>query len=234
MSYNFKYQILEKLPGDGYTSSGEVDPDMLIIRKMKEDEWIKKLRTIYPYGLNESASEKETDSSVRHPAVGKLFPPLPRSSRQYRARENRNNHSSIVSCGEFFERLDTLIRTDLHNTFNEIRKMLNLAKKKVLKEIAFQIMERDNFTFHDNRFQIYEYILDIIDTKFLKEEPIKKRKAPKNVISIKFVNKGLEDIHKPKILRSPEVTSLLPEALKGEDDIPSCTMKLDPLSVVKY
>ena len=32
----------------------------------------------------------------------------------------------------------------------------------------------------------------------------------------------------PKILRSPEVTSLLPEALKGEDDIPSCTMKLDP------
>ena len=227
--YNFKYQILEKLPGDGYNSSGEVDPDMLIIRKKKEDEWIKKLRTIYPYGLNESASEKETDSSVRHPAVGKLFPPLPRSSRQYRSRDNRTNHSSILSCEEFFEKLDTLIRTDLHNTFNEIRKMLNIAKKKVLKEIAFQIMERDNFTFHENRFQIYEYILDVIDTKFLKEEePIKKRKAPKNVISIQFVNKGLEDIHVSKIFRSPEVTSLLPEALKGEDDIPSCTMKLDP------
>ena len=39
--YNF--QILEKLPGNGYNSSGEVDPDMLTIRKAKENEWIKKL-----------------------------------------------------------------------------------------------------------------------------------------------------------------------------------------------
>ena len=60
--YHFQYQILEKLPGTGYTSSGLVDPAMLEIRKAKEDEWIKKLRTIYPYGLNESASDKETDS----------------------------------------------------------------------------------------------------------------------------------------------------------------------------
>ena len=112
--------------------------------------------------------------------AGKLFPPLPRSSRQYRSRDNRNNHSSILSCEEFFEKLDALIRTDLHNTFNEIRKMLNIAKKKVLKEIAFQIMERDNFTFHENRFQIYEYILDVIDTEFLKEEePIKKQSPQK-------------------------------------------------------
>ena len=62
----------------------------------------------------------------------------------------------------------------------------------------------------------------------MKEETIKKRKAPKNVITINFVNKGLDDIHLSKILRSPDVTSLLPEALQAEDDIPSCTMKLDP------
>ena len=226
--YNFKYQIIEKLPGDGYNSSGEIDPDMLVIRKKKEDEWIKKLRTIYPYGLNESAQDKETDSSVRHPAVGKLFPPLPRSSRVIRSRENRNNHSSNISCGEFFQILDDLILNDLHKSFNEVRKMLNLIKKNVLKEIAFQIMERDNFTFHENRFQMYDYILDMIETKFFKEETFKKRKVTKNVITIRFVNKGIEDIHVSKIFRSPEVTSLLPEALQGDDDIPSCTMKLDP------
>ena len=50
---------------------------------------------------------------------------------------------------------------------------------KVLKEIAFQIMEKENFTFHENRFRIYEYILDIIDSKFLTEVQVKKRKAPK-------------------------------------------------------
>ena len=51
--HHFEYRILEKLPGNGYNSSGEMDLEMLAIRKAREDDWIKKLRTIYPYGLNE-------------------------------------------------------------------------------------------------------------------------------------------------------------------------------------
>ena len=227
--YNFEYQLLEKLPGNGYNSSGEVDPDMLKIRKAREDEWIKKLRTIYPYGLNESASDKETDSTVLHQAVGKLYPPLPRSNRSYRSRESRNNHSSNISFSEFFELLDNLIRNSIHSSFNEIRKTLNLTSKKVLKEIAFHILECDSLPFFDTRFQVYYYVLDIIDTKLLKDQaPPPKRKAPKNVVTIKFVNKGLDDIHVSKIFRSQEVISLLPEELQGDDDAPACTMKLDP------
>ena len=227
--YNFQYQILEKLPGNGYTASGDVDPAMLIIRKAREDEWMKKLRTIYPYGLCESASDKETDSSVLHPAVGKLFPPLPRSNRVARCRDNRNGRVSNISSEEFFETLDNLIRNDIHNSFNEIRKILNLTKKKVLKEIAFQIMERDSLPLYETRFQIYHYILDVIDTKLLKDDPPPpKRKAPKNVVTINFVNKGLDNIHVSKIFRSPEVASLLPEELQEKDDMPTCTMKLDP------
>ena len=227
--YHFQYQILEKLPGNGYNSSGVVDPVMTEIRKAREDEWIKKLRTIYPYGLNESASDKETDSSVLQPAVGKLYPPLPRSNRITRSRDNHNSRVSNISSDEFFETLDNLIRNDIHNCFNEIRKTLNLAKKKVLKEIAFLILEGDSLPFFDTRFQVYHYILDIIDTKLLKADPPPpKRSGPKNVVSIRFVNKGLDDIHVAKIFRSPEVAALLPEALQEKDDIPACTMKLDP------
>ena len=114
--------------------------------------------------------------------------------------------------------------------FNEIRKLLNLTKKKVLKEIAFHIMERDTYNFYDNRFQWYHYISDIIDTKLLKisSPEVKRKSVPKNVITIKFVNKGIDDIHLSKIFRSAEVTSLLPEELQPEDDIPSVTMKLTP------
>ena len=100
-----------------------------------------------------------------------------------------------------------------------------------MKEIAFHIMERDSdsFTFYQNRFQIYHYVLDIIDTKLFKPTiPVQKKKAPKNVVTIRFVNKGLDNIHVSKIFRSAAVTSLLPEALQSDEDIPTCTMKLDP------
>ena len=229
--YNFKYQILEKLPGDGYLSSGEIDPEMLRIRKAREDVWIKKLRTLYPYGLNEKASDKVTNSSVIEPAVGRLFPPLPRHGlRPTRSRESRNEKSSNLSCADFFSSLNHLLLHDLHNSFNEIRKLLNLAKKKVLKEIAFNILERTGtYPFFEERFQWYDYILDIIDTKFWKDPPeVKRKPAPKNVITINFVNKGIDDIRLNKILKSDEVIALLPSDLKGEEDIPIATMKLSP------
>ena len=227
--FHFSIQILEKLPGSGYLSDGSMDPEMTKIRRAKEDEWMKKIRTIYPYGLNEKASEKVTDSNTVEPAIGKLFPPLPREGvRGTRSRDNRNSKISAYSTEDFFEKLDNLLTTDLVNSFNEIRKILNNTKKKVLKEIAFYILERTRFTFHEKRFQWYHFILDIIDTKFLKPTIEKKRKIPKNVFTIHFVNKGLDDIHISRILRSAEVISLLPDPLKSIDEIPTCTFKLDP------
>ena len=136
----------------------------------------------------------------------------------------------IFYCS-FFEILENLIQHDILNSFNQIRKTLNITKKKLLKEIAFHIMERDSdsFTFYQNGFQIYYYVLDIIDTKLFKRStPVQKKKAPKNVVTIRFVNKGLDHIHVSKIFRSVAVTSLLPEALQSDEDIPPCTMKLDP------
>ena len=65
------------------------------MRMAKEDKWIRKLRTIYQYGLNEKASEKIIDSNIIEPAIGKLFPPLPRDGvRGTHCRENRNSKIS--------------------------------------------------------------------------------------------------------------------------------------------
>ena len=226
--HHFEYRILEKLPGNGYLSNGEIDLEMLAVRKAREDEWIKKLRTIYPYGLNEKAEGKETNSNVVHPAVGKLFPPLPRhGTRLSRWRDSRNVKTSNLTCDEFFERLEQLLQSDIRNSFNEIRKILNLAKKKVLKEIAFHILERDRYHFHEKRFQWYHYILDIIDTKFLKPSEVIKKTPPKNVVTIRFVNKGLDELHVNSIFHAPEVVALLPDKLQIQENVPVCTMKLD-------
>ena len=100
----------------------------------------------------------------------------------------------------------------------------------MLKEIAFHILERSGtFPWLEEHYQWYDYIVDIIDTKLLKALPeVKRKSAPPNVIIINFVNKGIDDIHLNKILKSSEVIATLPTKLKGEKDIPVATMKLSP------
>ena len=49
-STSFSIQILEKLEEDGFINGHQ---DLQKLRLQKEDYWMKKLRTICPYGLNE-------------------------------------------------------------------------------------------------------------------------------------------------------------------------------------
>ena len=65
-TYSYSYQIIEKLPGTGYKDDGTIDFAMSKMRKDKEDIWIKKMRTLFPYGLCEKARNKVNDSSVVH------------------------------------------------------------------------------------------------------------------------------------------------------------------------
>ena len=72
-TYSFSYQIIEKLPGNGYNPDGSINKEMSKIRKDKEDEWIKKMRVIFPYGLCEKARGKENNCSVFHDVVGRSY-----------------------------------------------------------------------------------------------------------------------------------------------------------------
>ena len=51
-------QVIENWEGDGHLpNQGGEDQDLSRKRKKQEDHWMLKLRTIYPYGLNESLNE---------------------------------------------------------------------------------------------------------------------------------------------------------------------------------
>ena len=225
--HQFQYQIIEKLPGSGYTN-GELDENMTRIRKEHEDIWIKKLRTIFPYGLNEKAEGKETDSSILHAAIGKLFPPIPRAgARPVRSRNNKNNRIPILSTSDFFSQLDSFILSDITKSFNNIRILLNTCKKKLLKEIAHSIIERENFNYIEDREQWYIYISDIIDTLLWKNVTPPEKVHHENPCIIHFSNKGLNRLGLSKIFRLPDIVSSLPLQLQEELKVPFPTYKLD-------
>ena len=88
---SFSVQILEKLPGNGYKND-RVDEEMRAQRLEKEDYWMKALRTVYPYGLNEHTKFMNEDVPV-----GRLFYPLPRHGTCYTNERTRIRRSDTPS-----------------------------------------------------------------------------------------------------------------------------------------
>ena len=69
--------IIEKLPGSGRTDRGVVDPGMKKVRKAREKYWILKMRTAFPFGLNDRIDD-EYKRYEHKKCVHKEFPPLSR------------------------------------------------------------------------------------------------------------------------------------------------------------
>ena len=80
---SFSIHILEKLEGDAFIDS-QRDFAVQKLRLQREGYWLKKLRTIYPYDLNERAK----NSNLEKP-TSKLFPPFPRFSNRHENLEKR-------------------------------------------------------------------------------------------------------------------------------------------------
>ena len=222
---SFSVQIIEIFNGTGYHNN-KVDVDARNKRLEREDYWIKRLRTLFPYGLNERTKKHNGNDPV-----GLLFPSISRKGhRQPRCRNNRNSHEYNISLHDFFITINNIINTNLKLAFQNIRIILNNIKKKLLKRIANAILQMDNIvSYRHEKEHIYLFILDIIDTKLYKTHSSNKphRTPPKNICNVNFVNKGMELIRLSSIINSPSCVSLLPSKhLQAKENIPVVTYSL--------
>ena len=220
---SFSIQILEKFVGTGY-SNNKVDPADRLKRLDREDYWIKTLRTIYPYGLNERVRNSQKDIPV-----GSLFPSIPRSrQRVVRSRRGRNHHDVNMSTQDFFDTLENMINNEPKEMLYSLRLLLNKFKKKLLKRIATKIMQGlYSGNINAQLEHCHMYILDIIDTKLYK--PVKKenKKTPSKFrCTVEFHNKAVELIRLASIFRAPNVHNCLPANMQSDDNIPMVTYKL--------
>ena len=213
----FKIQIIEKLPGNGY-KDGAIDDDMRKYRLKREDYWMKTLRTLYPYGLNEKTKDMNKDLPT-----GKLFPPLPRYGSKFINQRARNPHilvNELSNLQNFLQHLQTL---DTLTRGNSIRKLLERFKIKDLKSLASQAHSELD-TCSDKNLRWLKLVIDIFLTKVYEEEP-KKKRAPQHILPIFFDNKGFEFIKLSRILHDEDVIGLLPQQLRN-DDVPSIVYSL--------
>ena len=222
--YTFNIQVLEKLKGNGYTSLDEIDEEKRKDRLSCEDKWIKLLRTIFPYGLN----DRVRNTGSKEQAVGHLFPRLLRNHQRSIRSGIRNHTRSTTSIESFFNDIYKTIKETPKLAFNFIRKSLDKCRKSLLKKIASSIMNNVHPSISDqNHSQAHFFILDVIETKIFKSSYKSSSKTPpENLCLVNFDNKAIEYIRLPSILKSQEVLELLPDVLKEPQNIPVVTYKL--------
>ena len=162
--------------------------------------------------------------------VGCNFPSIPRSrTRVVRSRRGRNNHDVHMSTQTFFETLNNILRNEPKEILYTLRILLNKFKKKLLKNIASQIMQSIYSLTTDPKMEHYHmYILDIIDTKLYKPKNTTAKKAPSKFrCTVDFQNKAIETVRLASILRNAHVINLLPADMQSDENIPMVTYKLN-------
>ena len=216
---NFSIDILEKLPGNGYTN-GSIDAEMRKYRLEREDYWIKTLRTVYPYGLNDRTKSIHSDTPV-----GKLFPPLPRHGNKFVDQRKRTHRNSTHSHADLDLLLEQINQSPILERGNTCRKILDSFQQKHLRKLALEANKRLDSCSDQNK-RWLDLIVDTFFTKIFKEEPPKKLKSrPKYIFPIYFDNKGLQFLRLNRILHEPDVKSKLPPEFR-EDDSPSIVYSL--------
>ena len=80
--------IIEKLDGEGRDIDGKIDPSITRIRRQKETDWMLKLRTVYPFGLNDRIGD-EYITERGNIIISNKFPSLKRHNKHSRSRTKK-------------------------------------------------------------------------------------------------------------------------------------------------
>ena len=216
----FSVHIIEKLSGNGRLPShrknvkGAVDPAITCLRRKKETDWMLKLRTVYPYGLNDRIGD-EYMSDRDNFYVCSRFPSLSRLREQYKIRTKTPSSNTFI-VDNFIYILNESLRSSLCNTMNLVRVLLSSLKKahcRILYERLSDYLASKSETFFYT--QYFEAALDIVKSKI--GRPLitssAKKSPPSNCCHIKFSNKAHDFINIHKILKNKEVLNSLPSHL---------------------
>ena len=222
---HFTVQIIENWKGDG-RNKGKIDLPLGVERRKRETFWMLKLRTVYPYGLNDKIGDEYRKVASEIESIGKQFDKVDRKSKYDSCRHARVNKCNL-NAEEFLKDLDIIITDNLPNTPNFLRINLTSMKKIQLKVVYTSLHER-LFEIGENFQYTHWYLMacDIITSKIYKTVQGKThKKLSKYKLMITFDNKSFDFLNLPQILKSDTIKKHMPPSLH-EDNIPMVVYSL--------
>ena len=216
----FTVHIIEKLNGNGRDDLQVIDSAITAIRRKKETDWMLKLRTVFPYGLNDRVGD-EYMSDKDCININSKFPSLKRTKVNHRVRSKTYTSSDFI-CKNFIYIINESLRTNLRNTMNLVRVLLSSLRKSSCKQLFTIITDylsekHDTFLFS----QYFDAALDILASRLgtlpIQQSP--RKTSPSNRCHVTFNNKAIDFINVQKILSDKDVVNCLPHDLRNDTPV---------------
>ena len=213
----FSVNIIEKPQGTGRDEDGVIDSAITAIRRKKETNWMLKLRSVFPHGLNDRVGDEYmTEKDCCN--VNSKFPPLKRMKERLRIRSKTFASSDII-LKQFIYIVYESLRTNLRNTMNLIRVLLSSLKKSSCR-LLYDIIT-DHLAEKHESFLYPQYFLaalDILSSKLgsLPIQPNSSKQPPSNRCHVFFNNKAVDFINLQRILRNKDVVNALPHNIRKD------------------
>ncbi len=216
---SYYVQIIEKIKNrHAYYPNGKMNRETAIIRREREKFWMKELRTVYPYGLNDRCGKNRDQHNMKDNIYSML-------NKNYK-RKNKHRGRKIVNRIYFNAThvFETALKTNitvLPHYLNSTIPQMNKSNLQQLGLLATEYIPMEDDYFCD---RIINIILDITNNKLEVKDRIKSKKALKqiNPIIIKYENAAVGFINLRNILREPDIKDSM---VAYTDDEPTVVYK---------
>ena len=229
----YSCRILETIPYPA-KKNGKLDPVTTKYRHKREDYWMEKLQTIYPYGLNNRHGKNKDQHDERNSVKDVFIPRKPKKKRTRRFRRRKE----FTSGEAFYEELTSVFTGEEEsmdpNVINNVicralKNIPQLRRKEAQKmgELAVADMIRENWI----PIRILHIIADLTLQKMNGRKHTDLNKGKKSFDRIAFVvgyrNQGIGMIGLGGILDRKDVRDCIPPAARDKKE-PMLVYRYDP------
>ena len=208
---DMKVQILEKI----YHSSGN-PVNIRLHQRIRELHWIKELGTAAPHGCNDQIK-----------GIGTLSSPSCKHTNVLGILTNNNDEREAMDIGNYNKRtpqLDSSIDTfvnlidsiDQPQGVHKIKTTLSSISLPKWRELQSLAQESTNHDYESAEYRVTAIILDTAQHRLFRpvHSDLLSTDAKTHFIKLEFINKGIDAVNLPSILRSKSVTETVPTYFK--------------------
>ena len=210
---DMRVQILKKV----YHNSE--NPTLLTsLRRTRELFWIKELGTAKPYGFNDQIKEVGTLSSIscKKTNIYSLFNKQPKWKRSHGKRHyNKRTPQPDATTSTLVDLVDMIEKPEGVHNINTKLFSVSFPQLRSLQKLA---LESTNFDYSSADYRVIAIILNIANYRLFR--PVRSdvpAEKPKHFMKIKFLNKAVDAINLPALLRSTSVTDKIPVYFRDKE-----------------